>query len=116
MLDPQLDLKLLGNSRPLSDPIADIIERINDGAVEKAAGKIFNNRYYLAVPLDDSEYNNAVLVYNLLNEAWESVDSYPDGVRFDGFIVENYSKPVDECSELDPGIGCMAVGVDFVVR
>ena len=37
----------------------------------------WENRYYLAVPLDDSEANNAVLVYNFINKAWESVDTYP---------------------------------------
>lgn len=116
VLDPQLDLKLLGNSQPLSDPISDIIERINIDAAPKAVGKIFNNRYYLAVPLDGSTYNNAVLVYNLLNKAWESVDTYPEGVRFDGMIVAKYTRPDTDCNELDPGIGCMTIEVDFIVR
>lgn len=116
VLDPQLDLKLLGNSRPLSDPISDIIERINLDAVGYSCGKIFNNRYYLAVPLDGSLYNNAILVYNLLNQAWESVDIYPDGVRFDGLLVAKYSRGESDCDPLDPGIGCMTVEVDFKVR
>lgn len=116
VLDPQLDLKLLGNSMPLSDPISDIIERINVAAIQGAVGKIHNNRYYLAVPLDGSTYNNAVLVYNILNQAWESIDIYPDGVRFDGLLVANYTRPADECNELDPALGCMRVEVDLLVR
>lgn len=116
VLTPQLDLKLLGNSRPLSDPISDIIERISIDSVSKSVGKIFNNRYYLAVPLDGSTYNNAVLVYNLLNEAWESVDTYPDGVRFDGLVVAKYTRAEGDCDELDPGVGCMAIEIDCIIR
>lgn len=116
VLDPQLDLKLLGNSVALSDPISDIIERINMAAVANAVGRVFNNRYYLAVPLDTSAYNNAVLVYNLTNKAWESVDTYPDGVRLDGLIVAEYTPSLDECDGLDAGIGCMAIEVNFIMR
>ena len=70
-------MRLLTIAEPLSAPIADVIARINFNAVEKAVATYWENRYYLAVPLDDSEANNAVLVYNFINKAWESVDTYP---------------------------------------
>jgi hypothetical protein len=70
-------MRLLTIAEPLSAPISDVIERINFNAVDKAVATYFENRYYLAVPLDDSEINNAVLVYNFINKAWESVDTYP---------------------------------------
>ena len=70
-------MRLLTIAEPLSAPIADVIERINFNAVGKAVATYFENRYYLAVPLDDSEVNNAILVYNFINKAWESVDTYP---------------------------------------
>jgi len=47
-------------------------------------GIYFNNRYWLAVPLDsrvggaDAIGNNTVLVYNFLNKGWESIDTYGD--------------------------------------
>ena len=50
-LDSQFDLKLRGNTQPLSDPIADQFDRINVNAVTKSCGIYFANRYYLAVPL-----------------------------------------------------------------
>lgn len=76
-LSHTLDLKLIGDQRPLSEPISDIINRINATASNGSCGLFWNNRYYLAVPLDSSTANNAILVYSLLNQAWESVDTYP---------------------------------------
>lgn len=65
---------LRGAGVPLSDPINPIVKRINSAYAQNAVGIFFDNRYYLAVPLDDSTVNNAILVYNLLNGGWESVD------------------------------------------
>jgi len=90
LLNPTLDLKLLGNTTPLSDPISDIMARINVNYVKNAIGKFFNNRYYLAVPLDGSTRNNAVLVYSMLNKAWESVDTFPTGFYVDEMVVGLY--------------------------
>lgn len=70
-------MRLLTISEPLSAPISDVISRINFNAVENAVATYWENRYYLAVPLDESDVNNAVLVYNFINKAWESVDTYP---------------------------------------
>jgi hypothetical protein len=70
-------MRLLTIAEPLSSPISDVIARINFNAVDKAVATYWENRYYLAVPLDDSTVNNAVLVYNFINKAWESVDTYP---------------------------------------
>lgn len=75
---------LRGVGLPLSDAIQPIIDRINSSLAAEAVGVYFNNRYYLAVPLDsaqglgDATGNNAILVYNFLNQAWESVDSVAD--------------------------------------
>lgn len=70
---------------PLSEPIQPYIDRINPNLAAESVGVYFSNRYYLAVPLDsarganDATGNNSVLVYNFLNEGWESVDSVSDG-------------------------------------
>lgn len=80
-------MRLLTISEPLSAPIADVIERINYNAVDKAVGIYWENRYYLAVPLDGASTNNSVLVYNFVNKAWESVDSYPSGFDIRSFSV-----------------------------
>jgi hypothetical protein len=80
-LSHTLDLRLIGDQRPLSEPIANIINRINANYASGSCGVFYNNRYYLAVPLDTANSNNAILVYSLLNQAWESIDTYPVAVR-----------------------------------
>ena len=76
-LSHTLDLKLIGDQRPLSEPISDLVNRINANTSSGSCGLFWNNRYYLAVPMDGATGNNAILVYSLLNQAWESMDTYP---------------------------------------
>lgn len=75
--------RLTPDTVPLSEPIEPIIRRINWTHAEKAVGVIHNDRYYLAVPLDDNTQNSAVLVYNFKTQAWESIDAY-DPETFSG--------------------------------
>jgi hypothetical protein len=79
-LDTQLDLKLRGNTRPLSDPIADQFQTLNADLVYDAVGLYHDNRYYIAVPKTGSDNNNVVYIYNQLSEQWESKDVYGFGV------------------------------------
>jgi len=69
---------LRGQDVPLSSSIQGTISRINKDYADKAVSAYFDNRYYIAVPLDDSTTNNALLVYNFLNQQWESLDSIND--------------------------------------
>jgi hypothetical protein len=75
---------LRGNEVPLSESINETIENVNKSLWDKSVAVYFDNRYYIAVPLDYTDRNgnsitatgnNAVLVYNFLNKAWESVDT-----------------------------------------
>jgi hypothetical protein len=76
---------------PISAPIDDVILRINQNAVKDACAIYFDNRYYLAVPLDGSTRNNAVLVYNFINKAWESVDTFQSGMDVSFMITGLYN-------------------------
>lgn len=76
---------LRGAGVPLSEPIAATIQRINSDYADKAVAAYFNNRYYLAVPLDASTTNNAILIYNFLNQGWESLDMTGQT----GWIIDN---------------------------
>jgi len=58
---------LRGAGLPLSDPINPIIQRINSAHAHKAVAIYHDNRYWLAVPLDNSSVNNAILVFNVPN-------------------------------------------------
>lgn len=72
------EYNLRGTETPLSEPINETIKRINKEAWEQAVAVYFDNRYYIAVPLDGATENNAILVYNFLNQQWESVDTVAD--------------------------------------
>jgi len=76
-LDTQLDLKLRGNTLPLSDGIDDIIRRIDPATARRSQGVYFANRYYLRTTLlEDGDTQEVILIFNTLNNQWESVDSY----------------------------------------
>ena len=86
-LEPQLDTNLIANTAPISAQIQKYINRINLNYVQNSVATVYNGRYYLAVPLDNSQYNSHVLVYNLTNQMWESVDTYPSSFNADGIVV-----------------------------
>lgn len=90
MLTPQLDLKLLGQTQPLSEPIADFFDKFNYTVAYKACAAYYANRFYISVPWDGSAENNRVLVYNTLNQQWESIDSYPSVMSIDEFFIQSY--------------------------
>ena len=69
------EYNLRGTETPLSEPVNETIKRINKAHQDKAVAVYFDNRYYLAIPLDDSTQNNALLIYNFLNQQWESLDT-----------------------------------------
>jgi hypothetical protein len=94
-LDTQLDLKLQGNTLPLSDPIADQFAKLNYELADRAVGLYFDNRYYLSVPIDGAlaegqvaDGNNTLLIYSALNQQWETRDVY--GASLDNLIVSGY--------------------------
>jgi len=96
MLTPQLDLKLLGNTQPLSEPIADFFDAINYRTAHHSTAAYYNNRFYISIPWKNSpyytrnpnwEFNNRVAVYNTLNQQWESIDSYQQEMFIDEFFT-----------------------------
>ncbi len=90
MLTPQLDLKLIGNTLPLSEPIADFFDSVNYNAVQNSVATYYNNRFYIAMPTGAATRNVRILVYNTLNQAWESIDYYPAGLFADNLILSAY--------------------------
>ena len=85
------EYNLRGTETPLSEPINETINRINKVHWEESRAVYFDNRYYIAVPLDDAQRNNAILIFNFLNAQWESIDMVADetgGVNVD-WDIEN---------------------------
>lgn len=85
------DYNLRGADEPISKNIQPYIDRINKNLAAEAVGVLFNNRYYLAVALDssaganDAPGNNTILIFNFLNKAWESIDTFGAS----DFIIKN---------------------------
>lgn len=77
---------------PISDPIEPLIRRINLAYADKAVAAVLGYYYFLAVPLDNSTFNNAVLVYNTVTGGWEAFDLWNEdsGMRIDNLIVTEY--------------------------
>jgi hypothetical protein len=57
----------------LSEQVKNVIARINRSYIGSANGAFHNNRYYLALPLDNSTTCNYVLVYNTLFGSFEGL-------------------------------------------
>lgn len=86
-LQPGFELTLRGNSLPLSAPVNSIIQTINFGATNEPYAAYWSNRYFLAIPVNGSSRNNAMIVYNFINTAWESYDTFPAGFYCDELQV-----------------------------
>jgi hypothetical protein len=92
-LDSRLDLKLRGDTKPLSEPIADLFDSVVQSRVEKSAfGLWHNNRYVVALPTstDPLDGNQLVIAYNSLNDQWEYRDTYPSSAAVNQILVGTY--------------------------
>ena len=72
--------KVQGEAIPLSRSVQDQFADINLDAVHLASGVVFDNRYYLAIPTGTDTTPKTVAVYNILQQSWESKDTYPEGI------------------------------------
>lgn len=54
----------------LSDPINDIISRINKSAVKWSSAFYWQSRYILMIPVDNATYPNYAVVFNTLTKSW----------------------------------------------
>jgi hypothetical protein len=81
------ELNLIANAMPLSEPIENQVRQINWAYASNAVGSYVDNRYFLAVPMGSSTVNNTVLVYNFLNQGWESIDTFPDGFNITNMLI-----------------------------
>lgn len=76
-LQSSVDYRLQATTEPISAPIQPLIDRIAWSSASNAAAITWDNKFYLAVPIDGSTTNNAILVYDLLNKAWTGYDTGP---------------------------------------
>ncbi|MDR1191284.1 MAG: hypothetical protein LBK60_06430 [Verrucomicrobiales bacterium] len=108
---------------PVSEPIQDLIDRVNWDAADTACAAVWNNRYILAVPLDGADAPNTVLVYNAITQSWTTpwTGWTPTGFTVSGFggrLRLNFGQPdgrvlrwLDYVPEMDAH--CRATGVSI---
>lgn len=75
----QQDKIQLGHSDPLSYPIKDEFESVNWASINKATAVYFDNKYFIALPVDGSSSNNEVWVYYLATGAWSVITGWNVG-------------------------------------
>lgn len=66
--------KLQGVDVPISRDIDPLIDRINWEYASGATAASHDNRVYFAVPIDGSQVNNAVLVFDTITQHWAGID------------------------------------------
>lgn len=79
-------------SEIISEPIQDIIDRINQPFVSTARAFFWNNRYFLALPLDSATTPNYVAVFNKLTGTWSGVWTGWTPTAFSLFVESGYTK------------------------
>jgi len=92
-LDSRLDLKLRGDTKPLSEPIADLFSQVVQSRVERSAFGIWHsNRYLVALPTsaDPLDGNQLVVAWNALTDTWEYRDIYPSSASVNQILVGTY--------------------------
>jgi hypothetical protein len=92
-LDRALDLKVRGDTKPLSEPIADLFSQVVQSRVEKSAFGIWHaNRYLIALPTSTEplDGNQLVVAWNALTDTWEYRDTYPSSASVNQILVGTY--------------------------
>lgn len=64
---------LIPHTEPVTLTVGHWMERVNWARVNEATMLVDGDRVYVNLPVDGSETNNALLVYNLLYRAWEGL-------------------------------------------
>ena len=77
---------------PLSSKIREIMRRVNWNYAYKISLGYLNNRLYVSLPLDNSQFCNAVVVYNFITENWYGEWNFDSSINMciQGWQVANY--------------------------
>jgi hypothetical protein len=73
--------KVQSEAIPLSRSIQDQLATVNQAAVDKSAAVVWDNHLYLAVCTGSDTTPKTVFIYNILQNAWVSKDTYAEGIR-----------------------------------
>ena len=62
------------NTTLVSRKIKNIISRMNKNYANKSVAIYYDNKYYIAIPVDGSETNNMLIEYNTINQSFMTYD------------------------------------------
>lgn len=79
-------------TEPLSRNIKSIMRRVNWNYGYKISVGYWDNKLYVALPLDNSTYCNAVAVYNFVTDQWWGEWNFNDdlAIAIQGFVLSDY--------------------------
>lgn len=84
------ELSLIPERVPLSADVQDILrDDVRWPAIARATAKVWGNRAYFALP-DSEGRNTIVLVFNFINDRWETRDKYPTGFDVEEWHIMDY--------------------------
>lgn len=115
------EFNLRGTQVPLSEPIQSTMDRINSDLAKDSVAVYFDNRYYIAVPLNSEDgsvtatANNALIIYNFLTNQWESIDTINSSSPFEysNLLVSGLgAKRGLYCTNRDGGIHLIAGNIN----
>lgn len=87
-----LQNQLQAVTEPLSRNIKSIMDRVHWERADKVSMGYWDNNLYVALPLDNSNTCNAIVVYNFITNQWWGEWTFNDSLNMDiqGFVVANY--------------------------
>ena len=88
-----LQNNLQASTEPLSRNIKSIISRVNWTQAYRVSMAYWDNKLFVALPLDNSETINSILVYNFITQQWWGEWNFASGLGMDiqGFVTGNYN-------------------------
>lgn len=97
---------LQGVDIPVSRDIQPLIDRINWEHAGNSVAAVHENRVFFAVPLDNSTYNNAILVYSTLTQKWAGYDT-STAIKVKDFVQFTYGGVVRQGWVSTDGFVCL---------
>ena len=77
---------------PVSDAIKPIIDSINWSSASGIRANARRERVYFAIPLKNATRNNVLIVFNLVTNTWESIDTFEnEDFRIDDLVRAPYN-------------------------
>ena len=92
---------------PVSDPMEPFFrQRVNWPAAAGAVATVWNEYYFLAIAIDGSAVNNALLCFNTTTQSWEGWHTFPAGAAITNLLQTKFNGQ-KRLYATDLGRGCV---------